>query len=183
MTIRELNTNVTTALLGPLSLEFRIMLWLAIILLVANVAYSAYMIGFTNGQASAVDTFSITGNGNFAVLLRIGITIGLFVCAAGLAFRKSSGVIASMLGIIWVVLLYGWWQRKSLAFLRSAEVPNYSAFHPNLPHTAGLWGATWWDLLVLATAAILFIWQGIALIRILKSSDDRFGSGGFEHRL
>lgn len=175
MTIGELNTKVTTALRGPLSWEFKIMLGLAMILFVANVAYSAYMIGFTNGQASAVDTFTITGNGNFGILLRIGITIGLFVCAAGLAFRRSSGVIASMLGIIWLFLVYGWWQRKSLAFLRNAEVADYSRL--DLPHAAGLWGATWWDILVLATAAILFIWQAVALIRVVKASDNRFGSG------
>lgn len=146
------------------------MLGLATILLVANVAYSAYMIGFTNDQASTVDTFTITGNGSFGILLRIGTTIGLFVCAAGLALRRLSGVVASMLGIIWLVLIYGWWRRESVAFLRNLEVADYSSL-PDLSHAAGLRGATWWDLLALATAAILFIWQAIALTRVLKSSD------------
>ncbi|MGH9967129.1 MAG: hypothetical protein ACREBG_04760 [Pyrinomonadaceae bacterium] len=170
MSIRELNSKVATALRGPLSREFKIMLGLATILLVANIVYTSYMLGFTNGRAFTGDTFTVSGDDSFLILLRIGITIGLLVCAAGLAFRRLFGVIASMLGVIWLVVMYGWWQRKSVAFLRNAEVSDYSRLDlPNLSHAAGLWTATSWDILVLAIGAILFIWQAIVLIRVAKA--------------
>jgi hypothetical protein len=182
MTVRELNIKITTALRGPLSWEFKIMLGIAAIVLVANVTYSAYIVGFTNGQAlESTRNYTISGDDRFVILLRIGITAGLLVCAAGLALRRLSGVIASMLGIIWLVLVYAWWHRESVAFLRNLEVADYSSL-PGLSHAAGLRGATWWDLLVLVIAVILFIWQAIALLRALKSSDGRFGAEGFDRR-
>jgi len=155
------------------------MLGLATLLLVANIAHLAYVIGLGHGLSSSNDTFTISGGSNFLILLRIGITVGLLVCAAGLALRKSPGVFASMVGIIWVFLAYAWWRRKTLTLLRSAEVDDYSHLS-DLPLAAGLWGATWWDLLVLAAAVILFIWQGIALIRVVRLPDGRLGSGGFK---
>lgn len=157
------------------------MLWLATLLLIANVTHLAYVIGVGHGLSSANDTFTVSGSSNFLILLRVGITAGLFICAAGLVLRRSSGVFASMLGITWVFLAYAWWRHKTLALLRSAEVDNYSeAYSPDLPLVAGLWGATWVDLLVLAVAALLFIWQGISLIRVVRSPDGRLGSGGFK---
>jgi ABC-type branched-subunit amino acid transport system permease subunit len=172
MTIRELNTKVTTALHGPLSWEFNIMLGLAAILLSANLAYSSYMIGFRRGQAHLFDTFTVTGNGDFVVSIRIAITTGLIVCVVGLALRRLSGVFASMLGIIWLVLVYFWWKHKSVAFLRNAGIPDYSKFDlPAFPHAAGLWAATWWDLLALTIGTILFLWQAITVIRVIKASD------------
>lgn len=159
MTTRRLNTKLTDALRGPLSWEFGIMLGLATLLLVANVAHLAYTIGLGHGLSSANDTFTISGGSNFLIPLRVGITFGLLVCAAGLALRKSSGVFASMVGITWVFLAYAWWRHETLTLLRSAEVDDYSPLS-DIPLAAGLWGATWWDLFVPAAAAILFIWQG-----------------------
>lgn len=182
MTIRELSKKVTIAVRGPLSWEFKIVLGLAAILLTANLTYSTYVIGFQNGQAlESSRIYTLSGDDHFLIRLRLSITIGLFVCAAGLALRKFSGFIASMLGILWLFWIYAWWQRESVAFLRNLEVADYSKLS-DLPHAAGLRGATWWDLLVLVIVAILFIWQAIALIRVVKLSDDRFGPEGFGHR-
>ena len=176
MTVTQFRNKLTNALRGSLACEFKIVLTLAVILFTANLVYSAYTVGFTNGQAfESTRNYSVSGDDRFVIRLRIATTLGLFVSAAGLAFRRLYGVVASMLGIIWLVLVYGWWQRESVAFLRNLEVPDYSTL-PDVSHAASLRGATWWDLLVIATAAILFIWQAIALIRVLKSSDHLFRS-------
>lgn len=173
----QLSKKLRTALRSSLSWEFMIIFAVASLLCIANLGYSAYILGFTNGQAFAsARNYTISGDDRFVILLRIGITIGLFVCAGGLALRRLSGVVASMLGIAWLMIVYVWWQRESVAFLRNLELANYDTL-TDLSHTAGLRGATWWDLLVLATAAILFIWQAIALFRVLKASDDWFSSG------
>jgi hypothetical protein len=177
MAVSQFSNKLTNALRGSLACEFKIVLTLAAILFTANLAYSAYTVGFTNGQTFVNSRdYTMSGDNLFEIRLRIAITLGLFVSAAGLAFRRLYGVVASMLGIIWLVLVYGWWQRVSVTFLRNLEVPDFSTL-PEVSHAAGLLGATWWDLLVLATAGILFIWQTIALIRVLRSSDDLFRSG------
>lgn len=170
MAMSQFSNKLTNALRGSLACEYKIVFTLAAILFTANLAYSAYTVGFTNGQAfENTRDYTLSGDDRFEIRLRIATTLGLFVSAAGLAIRRLYGVVASMLGIIWLVLVYGWWQHESVAFLRNLEVPDYSSL-PELSHAAGLLGATWWDLLVLAAAALMLIWQTVALIRVLRSS-------------
>jgi hypothetical protein len=177
MTLNQLSSKLTNALRGFLACEFKVVLTVAAILFTANLAYSAYTVGFTNGQAfESSRNYTVSGDDSFMIRLRIATSLGLFVCVAGLAFRRSYGFLASMLGIIWLVLVYGWWQSKSVAFLKNLEVPDYSAL-PDVSHAAGLRGGSLWDLLVLVIATIIFIWQAVAIVRVLRSPDDVFSSG------
>jgi hypothetical protein len=177
MTLNPLSSKLASALRGSFASEFKVVLTVAAILFTAHLAYSAYTVGFTNGQVfESRRYYTVSGGGNFMIRLRIATSLGLFVCVAGLAFRRLYGVLASMLGIIWLVLVYGWWQYRSVAFLRNLEVPDFSAL-PDVSHIAGLRGGSLWDLLVLLIAAIIFIWQAVTIVRVLRSPDDLFSSG------
>jgi hypothetical protein len=176
MTQHQLNSRLTNALRGYLAGEFKVVLTIAAILFVANLAYSAYSVGFAHGQAFEIGrNYTVSGDHSFMIRLRLATSLGLFVCVAGLSLRSLYGVFTSMLAIISLVLVYGWWRRVSGAFLRNLEVPDFNSL-PDISHAAGLWGATWWDLIVLAIAATLFVWQAVILIRILKAPDDSFSS-------
>jgi membrane protein implicated in regulation of membrane protease activity len=107
--------------------------------------------------------------------LRLVTSLGLLTCAIGLALRSLYGVLTSMFATISLVLVYCWWQSKSVAFLRNLEVADYNALS-DLSHAGGLIGATWWDLLVFAIAAILFVWQVAIVIRVVTAPDDRFST-------
>jgi hypothetical protein len=145
------------------------MLGLASLLFVASVVHFAYVIGCGRGPVSANAAFSISGGDNFMVLLRVGITVGLLLCVAGLALRKSHGVFASILGLVCVFSVYAWWRSKTLLLLRSAEVSDRGGANlHDLPLAAGLWGATWLDLFVLGAAVLLFVWQVAVLTAALR---------------
>lgn len=170
MRLHRLRNKLTNSLSGSLASELKIALTIATILFVSNLVYSAYTVGFENGFSSAVSRdYTMSGDSNFMTRLRIATSIGLLVCGAGLAFRSLFGVVASMLGIIWLGFIYGWWYYRSLAFLRNLEVPDFSSL-PEISHAAGLWGATWWDLLVFLVAAILLVWQATILVRVVKGT-------------
>ena len=167
MTVNQLNTKLTNALRGSFGMELKIVLTVAAVLFLANLAYSAYSIGFAHGRAFAISRdYTISGDNFFMTRLRIATTCGLFVCAASLAFRNLFGVVASMLGIVWLVCTYGWWYYRSLAFLRNLEVTDFGAL-PDISHAAGLLGATWWDVLVFVLVAVLFVWEMAILIRVV----------------
>jgi hypothetical protein len=176
MTINQLSRKLTSALDGFLAGEFKVILLVAVSLFIANLAYSAYRLGFTDGMAfEGSRTYTVSGDNTFMIRLRIAVSLGLLVCVAGMAVRGFYGFLASMFGIIWLGFIYGWWYYKSLSFLKNLQVPDFSAL-PDLSHAAGLRGATWWDLLVLATAAILLVWQAVILIRVMKAPNDWFRS-------
>lgn len=169
MTVNQLNRKITNALRRSFSGELKIVLTVAAVLFVANLAYSAYSLGFEHGEVFVISrAYTISGDNTFMPRLRIATSIGLLVCGAGLAFRNLFGVVASMLGIIWLGFFYGWWYYNSLAFLRNLEVPDFSSL-PEISHAAGLWGATWWDLLVLMIVAVLLLWQLAILIRVVRA--------------
>lgn len=176
MRLHRLRNKLTNALGGSLAGEFKIGLTIAVVLFVSNLVYSAYTVGFENGFSSAVSReYTVSGDNNFMTRLRIATSFGLLVCGVGLAFRSLFGMVASMLGITWLGLIYGWWYYKSLAFLRNLEVTDFSSL-PDISHAVGLWGATWWDLLVFAVSAILFVWQLAILIRVVKAPDEELNS-------
>jgi len=169
MTVNQLNSKITNALRRSFSGEMKIVLTVAAVLFVVNLVYSAYSLGFAHGGAFVIShDYTISGDNTFMTRLRIATSIGLLVCGAGLAFRNLFGVVASMLGIIWLGFIYGWWYYKSLAFLRNLEVPDFSSL-PEISHAAGLWGAIWWDLVALIVAAVLLLWQLAILIRVVRA--------------
>jgi hypothetical protein len=170
MTLNDLDAKLTRALHSFLAGEFKLVLGIAAVLFVANLAYSSYAVGFTKGQAfESSSNYTMSGDNRFMIRLRVATSLGLLVCVTGLAFRTLYGVLGSMLGSLWLLFVYGWWQRQSASFLRNLEVTDYSAL-PDVSHVAGLRGATWWDLFVLVIAGILFIWQGVAIVRVQRSA-------------
>lgn len=178
MALHQLSKKLANASRGYLAGEFNIVLTLAAVLFVANLAYSGYLIGFMHGREFEMShTYTISGGSNFKIRLRLATSISLFICATGLAFRSLYGVFTSMVAILSLVFVYGWWWRVSMAFLRNLEVPDFSSV-PDISHTAGLWGATWWDLLVLVIATIILVWQVAILIRVMRAPNDWFSSDG-----
>lgn len=166
--INDFNNKVTSALRDGWSREFRMMLGFAALVLVANTAFSIYSLAFKYGDSSG-DSFTLSGGASFEGRIRTFVTLGLLLCVAGLAIRKLIGVVTSLFGLLWLLLIYAWWKRKSLSFLRNSEAPDYSVFDPDFSHVGGLWGATWWDLTLFIVVVFLLVWLGSPLIRISRA--------------
>lgn len=168
MKLNQFSNKLSNASRGSWTCEFKVVSAIVMFLFIANLAYSAYALGFIDGQAfESSGNYAVGGDSSFMIRLRLAIQLGLLVCVVGLVLRTLYGVLASMAAVISLGIVYSWWHRESDAFLRNLEVADYSAV-PDAGHVAGLRGGTWWDLLVLVVAAILFVWQVAILIRVMK---------------
>jgi hypothetical protein len=168
MTLLGFKIRVTNALRGSLSSELTLLLALIAVLLAMAIANAAYFMGFADGQTSAIANFTISGGVNFVASARIGVIVCLLVCFAGSCFRNLWGIATSMLGTLWLLFLYFWWRHQSLMFLKNAEVPDFASLQSQWPNIGGLWGSTSLDIVVFGSAAILFLWQALILLRAAK---------------
>jgi len=98
--------------------------------------------------------------------MQVRIAIALIINAACLCFRRNIGLIVSLLALVWVGVEYGQWYSLSLKV--KAVTEDYSRL--STPHTAGLYGATGWNIVVLVVTVVLFIWEMKMLVGIIITS-------------
>lgn len=84
------------------------------------------------------------------------IELALVVAAVGGLARKVSGLLLSLVALIWVGVEYIWWfiwTKRTIAAAGLSELP------AGLPQAGNLAGATSWNLVVLVVVVLLFIWE------------------------
>jgi len=92
------------------------------------------------------------------------ISLALIVAAACLWSRTVRGLVISASALTWVVIEYAWWAIWSQRFLASMDIPE---FHSSTPHVFNIFGATGWNVAVLAIALALLLWELKTLIGLL----------------
>ena len=94
----------------------------------------------------------------------IRIALALIISAICLYVRKLVFLCASLLALVWIGLEYFGWYIYSLQTLERAGL---TTFPYGTSHAFKLYGASGWNVAVLVTTVILFLWEINLLIRIL----------------
>jgi hypothetical protein len=140
------------------SLGVKIGIAVAVSLAVLNLVW--LIIGYSGLYQSITSSVAQGGSApllNQAVIRRdLMIELALLIAAAGMLCRNVTGLMLSLVALIWVVIEYVWWfiwTKQTIAAAGLAELPS------GIPHAWNLAGATAWNLVVLVVAVCLFIWQ------------------------
>jgi hypothetical protein len=157
------------------SSDSKIAIAVAISVGVINAFLLAYNTGYVNGEAHSGflnGTYS-SGENFFKTLndMRFGITIALFISAAGLWVRRTIGLVSSSAALILILSNYTWWYFTTKAYLRNSEVTEQTMLtDPFYKEMGLLHGASAWDWVVLIISIVLFIWGIKTLIGARGSS-------------
>lgn len=170
MRIRDIEGRVVRKL-NCGSWDLKITLGIVATAAIASLLRMIYLIGYMAGQDSLDPYSEAVSDNDFPYILngfRLAIVVGLVVAAVGLWSRKAYGFFLSIIALVWAGVGYVRWYNYSVAFLRNVEVSGYADLHsPELQHTGGLHGATWWDVAVLGAVAMLLLWHMWLLVKIL----------------
>jgi hypothetical protein len=101
--------------------------------------------------------------------MHLRIEVVLIIAALGLLSRKVSGLIISLIALIWIGIEYlNWyiWTQRTIEAADIIEIPRV------IPGAGNLYGATGWNIAVLAIVSALFVWEAKTLIGILRSSHE-----------
>lgn len=155
------NTSQTS--LVSRSLDHTASLVLAFLLAQASVMYTCYWVGHTEGVRESdgiLTDFEYTLDG-----LHIVISFCLGVCVVGLWLRRSWCLFISSVGLVGVLVTYGYWHFWTVEYLR--ELRDYPQLYGRVQEARGFFhGATKWDLVVLVIVAALFLWHVLKLARL-----------------
>lgn len=97
-----------------------------------------------------------------------GVTLALAFSAIGLWSRRVLGFLLSMITFLCLAGIYILWYRGTLAIMEMYGAQAFSQLQGEQQNILPLHGARWWDIVVLAVALIVFIWQVVMLKRVLK---------------
>jgi hypothetical protein len=148
---------------------------LAIFVALLTAALNALWVGYQAG-ANAVewDIFAQKyGHRHYdpsVFLLNVRLGAALLIAAAGLLYRRVIGLLISMLALTWVLKEYAWWYLDSLRRLKEMGVSDFAQLQvPDLTYLGKLFGATWWNVIVLVISVALYIWVIKTLIRLFTT--------------
>lgn len=111
--------------------------------------YSSISAGIAQGGSAPLISQSV-------IRRDLTIEMALIVAAVGVLSRKISGLLISMLALVWVFIEYlGWyvWTKQAIVGAGLTELP------AGIPQAWKLAGATPWNLVVLVVAVFLFFWE------------------------
>lgn len=178
----ELNERLTRWLHRLSPWDFKLVLGIATVVTTASVLQLVYSVGHLNGQEAleiSLRSNNLPGiytNFDFAywlVATHVAITVGLVIATIGLWSKKLIGFLLSMVALLWVCIVYVWWYRETLHFLKNIEVTEYTRLHnPYFRDMGILRGASRWDLLVLIATVLLLLWHLRMLLGIRSSKPD-----------
>lgn len=97
------------------------------------------------------------------------VTLTLIFSAVGLWLRRVLGFVISLIALLCLVAVYLLWYRLTQSVMERYGARDFSEMSAEHQYLLPLYGATWWDLVVLGIAIMVFIWQIVMLKRILKS--------------
>ena len=140
------------------------MLLTAFLLALASAMYTCYWIGHTEGvreSGGILTDFEYSLDG-----FHIVISFSLAVSVIGLCSRRFWGLIISMLGLLGVLMTYGYWHFWTIEYL--SELHNYPQLYKRVQEERGFFhGGTKWDFVVLAFAASLLLLELVKLTKII----------------
>ena len=98
------------------------------------------------------------------------VIIALVCSSVGLWSRRVFGFLLSMIALMCLAGTYILWYLATLSTMEMYGAKDFSQLQDQQQHLLPLHNATWWDIVVLGVALIVFIWQVAMLRRILKST-------------
>lgn len=101
------------------------------------------------------------------IKMHIVIEAALIISALGLLSRKITGLVVSTLALVLIGVEYiGWciWTQRTI------EAAGLTAIPRIIPQAANLYGATGWNLAILAIVTALFLWDVKTLTGALIAS-------------
>jgi hypothetical protein len=128
-----------------------------------NVGYFYHLFGC--GPSLRPSCYLSFGGSNFLV-----VTFALVVSAVGLWSRRSIGFLLSLIALMCLAGIYILWYRATLSIMQMFGARDFSDMPDQQQYLFTLDSATWWDIVVLGVALIVFIWQVVMLKRVLKPS-------------
>lgn len=136
-----------------------------------NALWVAYQIGYSYGQAGCGYPCTSGHQDFIQLLIQLRITIALIVIVFSLFSRRVAGFLISILALSYIAAEYIWWYFDSLRWLKEIGVGDFSKLPAphEIQHAGNLYGATWWNLMVLVVAIILLTWEMKVLLRDLMT--------------
>ena len=130
-----------------------------------SVIYTCYWIGHTEGireSGGMLADLPYTLDG-----LHIVITFCLGLCFVGLWSRRTWGLVISLVALAVLVATYGRWRLMTVKYL--SELRNNPQLYRRVQQEVGWFhGASNWDLIVLALATALLLWQLFKLTKMIQ---------------
>lgn len=94
--------------------------------------------------------------------------LALVFSGIGLWTRKVFGFLLSLIALVCLAGIYFLWYRGTLWIMEMGGVKEFSQMPDQQQYLLPLYNATWWDIVVLAVAMIVLVWQVVLLRRALK---------------
>lgn len=98
------------------------------------------------------------------------VTLTLIFSALGLWTRRVFGFLVSLIALASLAGIYLLWYRATLSLMEMFGAKDFSEMSDQERYQLPLQGSTWWDIVILGVALIVFIWQAVMLKRVLKRS-------------
>lgn len=152
---------------------YNLVLIVAVLTATVTALRIAFNLGYSLGTFEHSEQIHRTCCVNFEDSFLISLLLGLIVTAVSLLTRRVIGMLFSMLGLFWVVVVYIQWYRATLSIIRKAEVDSFSRLGEQAQYLLPLDQATQWDVAVLAIVILLLSWHIASLVFTIKRSARR----------
>jgi len=153
--------------------EIRVALFFCITIAALNALVFAFRIGYLYGNEACRCSVPMHRDYSYD-FIRMKIELALLVIAIALRSRRVVGLCISVLATIYIEAQYGLWYLDTKRWLRDVRLTDLSQIkEPDLlPHFVGIYQARPWDIVLLALATALLIWQ-VRVVIFLITSDRR----------
>jgi hypothetical protein len=167
----KLNNRLTRRLHEVPPKEFNLAISVAVLIAALNALWVAYRVGYSYGEVGCGYPCTSEHQDYSLLLMQCRIAVALTLIATGLCFRRVIGFIGAVLATAYVGKEYLWWYFDSWQRLKEIGVRDFSQLPAphEIQHAGNLYGATWWNVLVLVVTAALFVWEMKTLTRLLIS--------------
>jgi hypothetical protein len=162
--------HLTDGLRSLWSWDYRVALSVAVIAASVSALRITFNLGYNYGIFKYTELTHATCCVGFLESYLIAVTAGLLISAVGLWSQRAAGFFLSLLGLVWIGIVYSLWHISTLSIMYKADIQDFSHFPDQQQHLLTLDSATWWDLVVLSVVITLFIWQIKTLVVILRTS-------------
>lgn len=137
--------------------DFRVGFFTATTIAFLHALWVAYYFGYRDGQRYWDQFQSVVEyHGTFHYeLLHVSMAAALIINVVALWFRGALGWITSIAALVFVETGYLWWYLDSVRWLNTYGMDKFV----ELEHVWMFRHATWWNMVVLAVASALLLWQ------------------------
>ena len=162
MSERSLKSNTVTRRTWVERASCALALLLTSISIVRLAYYSGYADGL--GELAATTDYPIR-----LFRLQFWISLGLVVSTVGFLPRKKFGPFLSLVSLLFVLSVYGWWRLQTSRFLNDPDIKRAREVYGQFREIGWLNGATAWDYVVLSGVLLTLVWLTFRLAKIFLS--------------